>query len=115
MAELLEARTRQVTDKMKEKVRKRGQEEFPSYLWVVKRMVMPQNKMVSRGLDIFIADTLFFRKGEPRELISTKEIDDPELRALFHDKISATLVIKLFAERRKKYREMINAALGRKS
>jgi hypothetical protein len=49
-------------------------------MWVIKHLIVPHNKIVSRGLDLFIPDIIFYKDGEPKNLYCGKEIDDPTIK-----------------------------------
>lgn len=44
----------------------------------------------------------------------SREIDDPSIKVAKKEKLSSTFIMKVFGDRRRKYRDTINGFLGRK-
>lgn len=43
-----------------------------------------------------------------------REVDDPVIKVAHKEKLSGTFILKIFGDRRRKYREVLNTFLGRK-
>ena len=65
-------------------------------------LLPPSNKIVTRGLDIFVTETVFYKNGEPSLLMYNREWDEPVLKRSGKEmKINTALIQKLFNDRRR--------------
>lgn len=98
--------------KVREKVRGEAKADSPQDLiWVLKRLIPPANKIVSRGVELYIPEICFYKDGEPSCMFLNKDYNDYVLKEIPKDRLTNIFLQKTFNERRRKYREkMILAA-----
>ena len=59
-------------------------------------------------------EIVFYKEGEPNKMYCSREIDEPSFKVAKKEKLSSTFIMKVFGDRRRKYRDTINGFLGRK-
>jgi hypothetical protein len=57
---------------------------------------------------------LFYKEGEANKMYCLREVDDPVIKVAHKEKLSSTFILKIFGDRRRKYREVVNTFLGKK-
>lgn len=97
--------------KVKEKV-ECGKIPIDYYMDVIKKLLLPNHKIVKRGIDIFIPEVCFFKDGQVKGLFLNKELHDVSLRKIHRNSVTPNLIQKIFSQRQKKYREDIKTLLG---
>lgn len=80
----------------------------------MKHLQLPTNKIILKGIDVFISEILFYQEGDIAGLFCNKEIDEPVMKRVPKEKLSGIFLLKMFGDRRRKYREMINNYLGKR-
>lgn len=50
--------------------------------WVLKRLTIPNNKIVLKGLNIYVSEICFYENGELSSLYMNKDIQDPTLKEI---------------------------------
>lgn len=89
-------------------------EVFGYYKWILKHLMIPHNKIIARGLNIFSSEVVFYKDGEADDMFCSKEVEDPTIKRAHREKISNTFIQKIFGDRRRKYREVVQTFLGKK-
>lgn len=46
-----------------------------AFEWMLNRLILPSHKIISRGIDIFIPETVFYRDGEVTGLFMNKDMN----------------------------------------
>ena len=59
---------------------KHPEKVFGHYKTILKYLIVPHNKIVTRGLNIFIPELVFYKDGEATNLFCCKEVDDPVIK-----------------------------------
>ena len=50
--------------------------------WILKRLTIPSNKIVLKGLNIYVSEICFYENGELSSLYMNKDIQDPTLKEI---------------------------------
>ena len=45
-----------------------------AYEWILNRLLLPSHKIIYRGIDIYVPETVFFKDGEAMAIYMNKEI-----------------------------------------
>ena len=80
--------------------------------WVLRRLTLPNNKVIIRGLNVFIPEIAFYQDGELSAFYMNKDMFDPSLKEFTRDKLIPTFFQKAINEKRWKYRERVLAKRG---
>ena len=76
---------------------------------MLKKLLLPANKIVTRGVEFYIPEICFYKEGEAYCLFFTRDIDDSALREVGKDRLNNMFIRKTFNDRRRKYRERLAA------
>lgn len=106
--------TKKLNEKIAIKAKNKHGVSTTFYMWVIKHLIIPHNKIITKGLEIFLPEILFYKEGEPNKMYCMREVDDPVIKVAHKEKLSSTFILKVFGDRRRKYREVVNTFLGKK-
>lgn len=76
-------------------------------MWLLKKLQLPNNKIVHRGVDFFISEICFYRDGEATALFLNRDFTDHTLKEIPKERLTNIFIRKTFNERRRKYREKL--------
>lgn len=113
--QILNARTTAINTKIQSRVNVKAEDAdkvYGHYKTILKFLILPHNKIINRGLNIFIPEIVFYKDGEATNLFCCREVDDPAIKRALREKLTVHFITKLLGDRRKKYREMVHAFLG---
>lgn len=77
------------------------------YMWLLKKLQLPSNKIVLRGVDFFISEICFYKDGEAASLFLNRDFSDNTLKEIQKERLTNIFIRKTFNERRRKYREKL--------
>lgn len=76
-------------------------------MWLLRKLQLPTNKIVTRGVDFFISEICFYRDGEAIGLFLNRDFNDYTLKEIPKERLTHIFIRKTFNERRRKYREKL--------
>jgi hypothetical protein len=76
-------------------------------MWLLKKLQLPNNKIVLRGVEFYIPEICFYRDGEAHCLFLNRDLNDYILKEIPKDRLNNIFIRKTLNERRRKYREKL--------
>lgn len=87
-----------------------------NYEYVIKKLMVPHHKIVSRCIGIHIPEICFYKEGEADSLYMSTEAaaGDVAIVRVGKEKLSNTQIQKILNEKRRKYRDRVTNPTRRK-
>lgn len=63
------------------------------YMWLLKKLQLPSNKIVLRGVEFFIPEICFYKDGEPTSLFINRDFHDYTLKEVPKERLDRKSVV----------------------
>jgi hypothetical protein len=124
---MLERNSQEIFKKLRER-ENNNRITSTSFEYILKRLITPNNKIITQAISIFIPEICFYKDGEADSLYmnveqsergremqrSDRDKREPMIVRMKKEKLTNTQIQKIFNEKRRKYREKVGTSFKRK-
>ena len=82
VTQLLHKEETETKRKLNEKLNFDHNSVVNNFEWIIRHLMLPHHKLITRGLDVFIPEIVLFKDGEASEIFCNKELEDSTIKKI---------------------------------